>query len=126
MSLTKPQSIKIINELFSAIPTLFHGFGQVDRLLLDMNIASEKHHRRNRSAVGGFSVTAAAKYFTVEQLFRRLTEDHVYTVDDIINVRNENLYAQAYANKFREQLQDWKQLVLQSKFNEVDYVALMA
>jgi len=100
--------LKTIEHAFNALPQIFHGFETVSDKLFKMNLEAERQHRRNRPTPKGFSANAAARLFTVRHLAEALEKPSRYQVDDIIYIRTECLFAQAYASKHRaEILEAW-------------------
>jgi len=69
-----------------------------------MNLEAERKHRNGRSAPKNFSANKAAKLFTVLHLAQALTMPDRYTVADILHIRIECLFAQAYANEHRAEI----------------------
>ena len=69
-------------------------------------------------------MTDAAKYFVVRHLLDGWRETGRFTVDDILAIRNEVLYAQAYAKRFHAELSAWY-ATFAIKFEQVDYAELM-
>jgi len=122
------QQLKTIDHAFNALPQIFHGFETVSDKLFKMNLEAERQHRRNRPTPKGFSANAAARLFTVRHLAEALEKPNRYQVDDILHIRTECLYAQAYANKYRaEILEAWgKAGVKIDDVLAVDYSELMA
>lgn len=118
-------AINTINAAFDDIPDLQDGWREVKEHLLRMNVEQERRHRQGHTSPKRFSVNTAAKYFVCKHLLEGLAEPDKFTVDDILCIRNEVLYAQAYAKKFAPQLIEWA-----AKWNnplrELDYVRLMA
>jgi len=124
--MTRNQQIRTIHDAFNEIPDLQDGFHDVSRRLYDMNERSERDHRKHRPYSlprERFTVSDAAKLFTVQHLLDGWAEAK-WTVNDITSIRNECLYAQAYATRFHEELRPWatKWLPL---FKDVDYAELM-
>lgn len=125
MTISKAKANKIIKDCFYAIPEIHHGWnGTVREILYKMELAAEKQHRNGRT-VSGFSAGNAAMYFTVQHLFNAVQHPSVYNVVDILHVRTECLYAQAYAIEYAEKLQSWKDYMEASEFNLVDYTDMM-
>lgn len=130
--MTKARQIKAIREAYSALVglNLQDGWTDVARKLLEMNTASERGHRKYRpSSLAGqpwhMSVKDAAKLFVCQHLldaYRRFPDG--YTVNDITSIRHEVLYAQAWANRFRDNLVDWFSFWDQ-RITPIDYAALM-
>lgn len=129
-TLSKTQANKIINECFDAIPeNIWHGFSCMREKLFKMELAAEKQHRSGRDAIKGFSVNQAAKYFTVSHLFDGMVavkeNKTIYTAKDILHIRNECIYAYAYALENTDKLESFYQFVLNSEFAALDYAELM-
>lgn len=130
MDITKTQANKIVSYLFAAIPVIHVQFSTVKDKLFNMEQVAEKQHRSGRNNPKGFSANDAARYFTVKHLFDSLddiaNDKPLYKVVDILHIRNECLYAQAYAIENNAQFQAWYELVKSSDFNKVDYSSMMA
>lgn len=128
--LTKSQSKQLISELFNTIPyQIQSGFNIAKDDLLEMNVAAEKKHRKGSYSKYNFSVNDAAKYFVIHHLFDACKavdgEGHLYTVAAILHIRLECLKAQAYVMENKEKFTEWKKLVENSKFSELDYCELI-
>jgi hypothetical protein len=117
------QQIKLIREAYASIPDLQDGFKDVREYLFDMNHAAEKRHRTGRPAQP-LTVKDAAKLFVVSHLLDGFKEPTKWTVDHIISIRTEVLYAQAYANRFHAELTSWAAKYA-GQFEAVDYAELM-
>ena len=102
--MTHKQQVSVIREAFYALPDMADGWFDVRQRLFDMNKAAEKQHRSGGSLglSNGLSIIDAAKYFVVRHLLDGWRETDRFTVDDILAIRNEVLYAQAYANLQRD------------------------
>ena len=99
------------------------GFYDVVDRLFNMNVEAERRHRRGQ--VGNpLSVKDAAKLFVVKHLLDGHKEPDRFNVEDILSIRNEVLYAQAYAKKHHTQLAAWA-AKWSEKFEQVDYAELM-
>lgn len=124
--MNKTQQIKTIREAFADIPDLQDGFKDVREYLFDMNEQAERRHRKGTpyGLTNGLSVKDAAKLFTVSHLLDGWKQPEKWTVEDILNVRNECLYAQAYAKRFHAELTAWAEKY-QTEFAQVDYAELM-
>jgi hypothetical protein len=121
----KNKQIEVIRKAFGEIPELYDGWYEVRMRLYDMNVSAEKQHRRGRFAdPSPLSVKDGAKYFVVKHLLDGVRESDRFTVDDILAIRNEVLYAQAYAKKFHDKLTAWAEKWAKD-FEQVDYSELM-
>lgn len=128
MSESKSQQIKAIKEAYCELVRLDlqDGFREVARYLFDKNLTAERQHRKGAPYGMKHGITAndAAKLFTVQHLLEAWAEPDKWTVDAILSIRNEVLYAQAYAKRFHEQLEQWA-----TKWTEpvkqIDYAELM-
>jgi hypothetical protein len=119
------QQLALIDEAYYALPDMQDGRKDVPELLFEMNVEGERRHRKGTpGGYPGLSVAAAARYFTVKQLLDGWREPNQYTVDDIVNVRNEVLYAQAYAKRFRKELNAWA-LKYNEGIEQMDYAKLV-
>jgi hypothetical protein len=118
--MTKAEARKIIAAAFGAITHIQDGFYTVAERLQDMNAASEKQHRNGRAGFG-LSVREAARLFTVRHLAEALEKPDRYSIDDILSIRTECLYAQAYAKKHAPEIRtSW----LRAGVNMADILAL--
>ena len=123
--MTHYEQITFIREAFNALPDMQDGFKDVPRYLLDMNEQSERRHRRGapNGIKHGLSIRDAAKLFTVSHLLDGWKEPDKWTVDEILHIRTECLYAQAYAKRFHKDLADWAAKYTEP-FKQVDYAEL--
>lgn len=122
--MNRSQQVRVINEAFSSIPELFDGFWNVRDRLYDMNVAAEKRHRHGSTPPCGLSISNAAKLFTVHHLLDGWAQPDKWNVDAILSIRNEVLYAQAYAKKHHVDLKSWAEQWTKP-FEQVDYAKLM-
>lgn len=103
--MNKAAQLKLIDRAFNALPQIFHHYDTIAQKLFKMNLEAERQHRRSftggRGAPRGFSANAAARLFTVRHLAEALEKPDRYTVTDILHIRTECLYAQAYAAENR-------------------------
>jgi hypothetical protein len=119
------QQLDLIDEAYHNLPEMVDGFKDVAEFLFEMNVEGEHRHRKGTpGGYPGLSVAAAARYFAVKQLLDGWREPDHYTVDDIVNVRNEVLYAQAYAKRFNKQLQSWA-IQYGCQIDQLDYSKLV-
>ena len=121
------QQVKTIKEAYASIPDLQDGFKTVSRYLLEKNETSERQHRRMKPVslpAPNLTIKDAAKLFTVSHLLQGFAEPDKFTVEDIISIRNEALYAQAYAKRFHKELEPWAAKWAEP-FKQVDYSELM-
>jgi hypothetical protein len=129
MTMSKAAANKIVKELFYALPTIHIQFSTVADKMYAMELAAEKQHRVGRESVKGFSAGNAAMYFTVKHLFDAMTAIttgvSLYTVKDLLHIRNECLYAQAYAEENYTALLEWMHKVESSEFSSIDYAKMM-
>ena len=122
--MTKAAQVKLVKEAFSAIPEIFDGFRSISDRLFHMNETSERDHRKTRTGPYGISVEVAAKLFTVQHLLDGYADPHKFNIDDILTVRNEVLYAQAYAKRYHMQLRLWAEQY-GKQFQQISYSDLM-
>lgn len=124
----KNEQIDTIREAFRELSRLdlYDGFYNVVDRLYDMNTEQEKRHRRGTPAgcVNKLSVKDAAKLFVVKHMLDGHKEPDRFSVDDILAIRNEVLYAQAYAKKHHTELATWAAKWAEP-FEQVDYAELM-
>jgi hypothetical protein len=110
-TMSKTQQLKTIKEAYSELIglNLQDGFKDVADCLIDKNLTAERQHRKGApyGIRHGISANDAAKLFTVEHLLGGFANPDKYSVDDILSIRNEVLYAQAYAKRFHKELEPW-------------------
>jgi hypothetical protein len=123
---SRRSQIKLIREAYSSIPDMQDGFKDVRGFLFDLNEKAERQHRKGAPCgiKHGLNVKDAAKLFTVSHLLDGFKEPDKWTVDHIISVRPEVLYAQAYAKRFHAELTEWARKYSE-RFEQVDYAKLM-
>ena len=122
---THTQQLALIDEAYYALPDMQDGFKDVAALLFDMSVLSERGHRKGTpGGYPGMSVASAARYFTIKYLLNGWRNPDRYTVDDITSIRNEVLYAQAYAKRFNKQLQSWA-IQYGCQIDQLDYSKLV-
>lgn len=121
--MTKNEQVKLIKQAYADIPDLQDGFYDVRDRLLRMNIESERRHRHSHPTCG-LSVAIAARLFTVSHLLDGYKEPKKWTIVDILSIRTECLYAQAYAEKHYKELTEWANKYSEP-FSHVDYAELM-
>lgn len=121
----KNRQIGVIRDAFRELSRvgLQDGFYDVADRLYDMNVAAEKQHRHGHAG-SPLSVKDAAKLFVVKHMLDGFREPERFSVDDIIAIRNEVLYAQAYAKRHHDELAAWAGKWA-AKFEQVDYAELM-
>ena len=122
---TRAQQLKTIREAYAEIPDLQDGFKDVREYLFDMNQTAERRHRKGApdGIRHGLTVRDAAKLFTVSHLLDGFAEPDKWSVDHIIQIRTECLFAQAYAKKHHAELADWA-AKYSEPFKQVDYAQL--
>lgn len=122
--MTHAQQIRTIHSAFDELGrlNLYDGFWEVRERLLDMNLAAERRHRKGApdGVRHGIGVTDAAKLFTVSHLLDGWQEPDKWTLDAILHIRTEVLYAQAYAKKHHEELRAWAEKWIEP-FEQVDW-----
>jgi hypothetical protein len=123
--MTRAEQIKTVNSAWHDLGrlNLTDGFWNVHDRLFDMNVKAERQHRKGRPREP-LTVTVAARLFTVKHLLNGFAEPDKWSVYDILSIRNEVLYAQAYAKKFHAELAEWAAKWSQP-FEQVDYTELM-
>lgn len=126
--MSKTQQLKTIREAYSELTmmNLQDGFKEVAEYLFDKNLAAERQHRKGAPYGMKHGITAndAAKLFTVQHLLEGWAEPDKWSVDAILSIRNEVLYAQAYAKRFHKELEQWATKWAEP-FKHVDYAKLM-
>ena len=110
-TLSKAAAVRAIKEAYSELVSLNlqDGFRDVQQILYTKNLAAERQHRKSApyGIRHGLGVIDAAKLFTVQHLLEGWAEPEKWGVDHILSIRNEVLYAQAYAKKFHSELEPW-------------------
>lgn len=100
--MTRKDSLKIINAVFSQIDGPQDGFSTVRDRLYTLELASERQHRRGRYGGCGLTIPQAAKLFTIQHIAEGLEKPDRWTIDDINAIRLEALKAQAWAKYHRD------------------------
>ena len=125
--MTHNEQIKTIREAYCELSGLGlqDGFWEVHKRLLEMNTEAERRHRRSapNGIRHGLTVKDAAKLFTVKHLLDGWADTHRFSVDDILNIRTEVLYAQAYASRHYATLATWVK-TWAGPFESVEYAKL--
>jgi hypothetical protein len=125
--MTHNEQIKTIREAYSELRALDlqDGFFDVAKRLLEMNTVAERRHRRGapNGIKHGLTVKDAAKLFTVKHLLDGWENTSRFSVEDILNIRTEVLYAQAYASRHYATLATWVKTWAEP-FKAVDYAKL--
>lgn len=124
--MTHNEQIKAVRQAWHALYdlNLYDGFQNIADRLLYMNEDAERRHRKGAPAGirHGLGVRDAARLFTVQHLLDGFN-DPKWTIDDILHIRTECLYAQAYATKHHAELAafaaKWTEV-----FEHVDYAEL--
>jgi hypothetical protein len=121
----KAEQLRVIDAAWKELSrlNLQDGFWEVHEKLFDMNEKAERQHRHGRPAQP-ISVKVAARLFTVKHLLDGFAEPDKWTVDAILSIRNEVLYAQAYAKRHHQDLAAWAEKWT-VPFESVDYAELM-
>jgi hypothetical protein len=121
----RAEQIRTIDAAYNELGrlNLQDGFWNVRERLFDMNEKAERQHRNGRPRQP-LTVTAAARLFTVKHVIDGWLEPDKWTVDEILNIRNEVLYAQAYAKRHHSQLDLWA-VKWRGPFEQIDYAGLM-
>lgn len=101
------------------------GFFEVEKRLLEMNTVAERRHRKGapNGIRHGLTVKDAAKLFTVQHLLDGWENTNRFSVEDILNIRTEVLYAQAYASRHYATLAGWVKTWAEP-FKAIDYAKL--
>jgi len=104
--MTPKEAMKLVDAVFyhPAFDRPQDGFDTVRDKLYRLELSSEKAHRKGAWAcsIPGLSAAQAARLFTVRHIAEGLDKPDRWTVDDVISVCLECLWAQAYAKKYRE------------------------
>ena len=101
---SKAQQLKTIDRAFYALPQIFHHYKTIGEKLYSMNLEAERQHRKGRTAPKGFSANAAARLFTVLHLAQALEMPDRFKITDVLHIRLECLYANAYAIEHRAEI----------------------
>lgn len=125
--MNRTEQIKTIRQAYSDLAALDlqDGFWEVEKRLLEMNTVAERRHRKGapNGIKHGLTVKDAAKLFTVKHLLDGWENTNRFNVEDILNVRTEVLYAQAYASRHYATLSTWVK-TWAKPFEQVDYADL--
>ncbi len=121
--MNRTEQLALIDKAFYALPNLADGFYDVSDRIFNLCLTSEKAHRKGH---GDYHCSAkvAAQYFTVKYLLDGWNQPNHYTVDAITSIRNEVLYAQAYAKRFHKELRQWAERYT-AAFAGVDYCTII-
>jgi hypothetical protein len=127
--MNKAAQLKTIDHAFNALPQIFHQYDTIGEKLYKMNLEAERQHRKGfgRTAPRGFSANAAARLFTVLHLAQALEMPNRYKVTDVLHIRLECLFAQAYAAEHRAAILDaWNAAKVDpAAIMAIDYAELM-
>jgi len=127
--LSHNKQVKIIREAYRELQAigLQDGFRNVEQVLYTKNLIAERQHRKGapEGITHGLGVIDAAKLFTVSHLLDGFANPDKWSVDDILNIRTEVLYAQAYAKRFRKELTEWASKYTKV-FKQIDYAELQS
>lgn len=127
--MNKTAQLKIIDHAYNALPQIFHQYHAFGEKLYKMNLEAERQHRKGfgRTAPRGFSANAAARLFTVLHLAQALEMPNRYKVTDVLHIRLECLFAQAYATEHRAAILDaWSAAKVDpATIMAIDYAELM-
>lgn len=125
--MNRTEQIKTIRQAYSDLAALDlqDGFWEVEKRLLEMNTVAERRHRKGapNGIKHGLTVKDAAKLFTVQHLLDGWENTTRFSVDDILNIRTEVLFAQAYASRHYATLATWVKTWAEP-FKQVDYAKL--
>ena len=122
---TKAQQIAIIDRAYLSIPVIEHQFTNLRAMLFEECKAAEKQHRRGHPAPRGFSVGAAARYFTVKYLRHfALDPGRIPTIKDYLSVRRELFTAASIYFNAQDEITEWAESV-DPEFDAIDYCKLM-
>ena len=117
-----------IKQAWRELPEVHDGWRDVKQHLYEMNLEQERRHRKGAPYYHGaikFSATDAAKLFAMHHILDAFAQPDKWTVDDILCIRNEVLYAQAYTKKFSAQWVAWA-AEWRPAIETLDYAKLMA
>lgn len=124
----KTEQLQLIDRAFHALPDMHHGFTTEKDRLFQKNLLSETRYRRGDGRKHGISKQVAARLFTVRYIATALDRKApLWTVKDILTIRDECIHAQALAETYRHEiLTAWKAAgVSLADLKRVNYVTLM-
>jgi len=125
---SRTAQIRAIKQAYQELAglNLQDGFREVHSYLFEKNLAAERQHRKGApyGVRHGLTLNDAAKLFVVQHLLEGFAEPDKWTVDAILSIRSEVLYAQAYAKKFHHELELWARKWAEP-FRSIDYAKLM-
>ena len=129
--MNRTQSLHLIALAFAPLTDIQIGFDTVGDKLFRMSLESERGHRRIRPSGADrpkASATVAARLFVVKYLADALAEPNKYTVADILRIRQERLYAQAFVAEYGDAIRAaWKaEGVGPADLRALDYCELAA
>lgn len=126
--LLRSAQIRLINSAYAELGRLElqDGFQDVRDCMFYMNLESERGHRKHApdGVHHGITCALAARLFTVKYLLDGWNMPDRWNVADILMIRIEILYSQAYAKKHHKELADWA-AKFTDEFEQVDYAELM-
>ena len=129
MNKEQKEIMKKVNKAFSELYVLSNITWTPYRdVLFKMNKKDEKQHRVgdwSEYHKGAASINDCAKLFTVKQIAESLFNKDKYKVDDLLKIRQSNIYAQSVVSNYeRKILRAWKDQDLNFLAN-LDYISLV-
>jgi hypothetical protein len=121
--------MKKVNKAFSELYVLSNITWTPYRdVLFKMNKKDEKQHRVgdwSEYHKGAASINDCAKLFTVKQIAESLFNKDKYKVDDLLKIKQSNIYAQSIVSNYEDKiLKAWKDQDLNYLAN-LDYISLV-
>lgn len=129
MNKEQKEIMKKVNKAFSELYVLSNITWTPYRdVLFKMNKKDEKLHRSGNWSEyhkGAASINDCAKLFTVKQIAESLFNKDKYKVDDLLKIRQSNIYAQSVVSNYEDKiLKAWKDQDLNYLAN-LDYISLV-
>ena len=129
MNQEQKEIMKKVNKAFSELYVLSNITWTPYRdVLFKMNKKDEKQHRVgdwSKYHKGAATINDCAKLFTVKQIAESLFNKDRYKVDDLLKIRQSNIYAQSVVTNYEDTiLKAWKDQDLNYLAN-LDYISLV-
>jgi hypothetical protein len=129
MNKEQKEIMKKVNKAFSELYVLSNITWTPYRdVLFKMNKKDEKQHRVgdwSEYHKGAASINDCAKLFTVKQIAESLFNKDKYKVDDLLKIKQSNIYAQSIVSNYEDKiLKAWKDQDLNYLAN-LDYISLV-
>lgn len=110
--MNRADQLKLIAKAYDALPGMgSHGFYSQKEKLYDMNMESERRHRKGAPSgfTHGITKDEAARLFVVKWIADEIRKPSRYDVTAVLSIRAECLHAAALAQLYRKDIRAaWK------------------